>query len=91
MEASSAACFGKFRRFFTFGTSPSTFFNEGLEYDTNAIYQLPTLRQKCFPSFPTGYINYALARQPMELHERLYECETICFSFFSSLSFASPM
>ena len=27
--------------------APHTFFDEGLVYDTHALYQLPTLRQKC--------------------------------------------
>ena len=56
---------------------PNTFFEEGLEYDTHAIYQLPTLRQKCFPAYPTDYINYTLLCQPTVLRERLFDCETI--------------
>ena len=77
----------------TTATHPAhTFFNDGLEYDQNAIYQLPTLHRKCFPSFPTEYTNHALACQPTALRERLSECENIfiSYSLFLSISPLNP-
>ena len=64
--------------------APQTFFNEGLGYDTHALYQLPTLRQKCFPAYPTDCINYTLISQPGVLRERLFDCE------ISNILFISP-
>ena len=47
--------------------SPTTFFEEGLELDTNAIYQLPVLHNRCFPSDPDYYIDYCMLFQPDKL------------------------
>ena len=54
-----------------------TFFTDGLEYDADAIYQLPTLHRKRSPSLPTEYINCALVCQPCVPRERISECENI--------------
>ena len=91
----SAARLGRFNRYQT-GLSPNraewkllapdTFFNEGLCYDTHALYQLPTLHQKCFPAYPTEYINHTLICQP-DMHRERLDCEG---SIFYLVSFPSP-
>ena len=79
MEASRAAFYGGVLDIFTLETPPQlpTFFTDGLEYDADAIYQLPTLHRKRSPSLPTEYINCALVCQPCVPRERISECENI--------------